>query len=165
MVMRMNEHFYYTSATNFIRIPKPLGPVLAKAPAKKPMGFAKVAGAAVKKAAEIAASPIPYERPVTPWTISTTEFPMCCGSKILKGFPGSFDAYMEKQMDKMLEAYPKMHKTGMTFAVLAEYQTKYRDVFLKHGWVSTGAFNNPVHNSKLEGFYLDHKAPKNAYAW
>lgn len=137
----------------------------ANAAPKKTVGFGKVAGAAVKKAAEIAASPTPYERPVTPWAAKVVPFPLCCGANILNGFPGSHDAYMEKQMDAMLVQYPKNNRTGMSFAVLAEYQSKYRDVFLKNGWVSTGTFNNPVHNSKLEGFFLDHKAPKNAYAW
>ena len=142
----------------------PLGQFAKPAP-KKTLGFGKVAGTAVKKAAEIAASPVPYERPVTPWPAKTVPFPMCCGASILQGFPGSYDTYMDKQIDAMLVKYPKDHKTGMSFAILAEYQTKYRDTFLKNGWVSTGTFNNPVHNSKLEGFFFDHKAPENAYAW
>lgn len=139
--------------------------VVTTVPKKKPLGFGRVAGSAVKKAADIAKDPDSYVRPVTPWPMHTVEFPLCCGAKILNGFPGAYETFKEKQMDKMLEAYPQTHRTGMTFAVLAEYQTKYRDVFLKNGWVSTGIFNNPVHNSKLEGFFLDHKAPKNVNAW
>lgn len=167
MVMRMTKTSGYAynafgSSNNFFWMGQnSTGTVTVKAPVKQasPFGRAKI-GAAVTKAITIKKDPTPYVAPVEPWAFRTGEFTNCCGAHILHGFPTDPTPKAIAQVDKYLETFSTRLRTGMTVAMLAEYQAPFRDTLLKNGWQSTGRFVNPVHASKCEGFTYNHNPVK-----
>ena len=131
----------------------------AEAPVVKPtttvssLGFGSLASNVIKDYVSEASKPL-AERNITPHTPSVQAFPMCCGARIMTGFPSSHSAYNEIALDKGMKNALSSPRTGQIFAILAEYQSKFEPVLLKHGFEKVKDFGNPVHGGSLCTSYV-----------